>query len=133
MQPFERVAQKLLSCKNEVSCSYVAQNVDWRKFWPKSVVAKTVIFIPCSLRASVGRKINILYKFIGFFQSHLKNNRFCNIISLLLADFSRNFVTRLLAESSSFLRHHLADLGHNYLATLAVSTCTECHVTMRTG
>ena len=30
-------------------------------------------------------------------------------------------MTRLLAESSRFLWHHLADLGHNHLVTLAVS------------
>jgi len=43
-------------------------------------------------------------------------------------------VTRLLAESSRVLWHHLADLGHNHLATLAVSTIhSGCHVTMRTG
>jgi len=55
-------------------------------------------------------------------------------MSLLLAKFSRKFVTRLLAESSSFLWHHLADLGHNHQATLAVNTIhSDCHVTMRTG
>jgi len=54
-------------------------------------------------------------------------------MSLLLAKFSRKFVTRLLAESSSFLWHHLADLGHNHLAKLAVITIhSDCHVTMRT-
>jgi len=37
-------------------------------------------------------------------------------------------------ESSSFLWHHLSDLGHNHLATLAVSTIhSDCHGTMRTG
>jgi len=44
------------------------------------------------------------------------------------------FVTRLLAESRSFLWHHLADLVHNHLATLAVSTInSDCFVTMQTG
>ena len=43
-------------------------------------------------------------------------------------------MTRPLAESSSFLWHYLADLGHNHLATLVVSTIhSDCHVTMRTG
>jgi len=43
-------------------------------------------------------------------------------------------VTRLLAESSSFLWHHLADLGHNHLATLVISMIhPDCHFTMQTG
>jgi len=43
-------------------------------------------------------------------------------------------VTRLLAESSSFLWHHLANLAHNHLETLAVSTIhSDCHFMMRTG
>jgi len=42
-------------------------------------------------------------------------------------------VNILLAESSSFW-HHLADLGHNHLAILAVSKIrSDCHATMRTG
>jgi len=43
-------------------------------------------------------------------------------------------VARLLAESSRFLWHRLADWGHNHLAILADSTIhSDCRVTMRTG
>jgi len=43
-------------------------------------------------------------------------------------------VTRLSAESSSFLGHHLADLALNHLVTLVVSMIhSDCHCTMRTG
>jgi len=53
-----------------------------------------------------------------------------NRISLLVAGFCCKFVTRLSAESSSFLWHNLANLGHNHLAKLAVSTIhsrRSCH------
>jgi len=106
IQPFERDRQEMCVIqKNEVSCSYVAQKVKMlteRKLWPKSLLAKTRIFSPCLLRESARRKIRIFYNFIGFFFNHVKNNRFFNRISLLLADFSWKFVTKLLTESSIF-------------------------------
>jgi len=44
------------------------------------------------------------------------------------------FVTRPLAESSSFFWHFIADLGHNHLATLVVRKIhSDGHVTMGTG
>jgi len=49
--------------KNEVMCSYVAQNIDGKKI----AMVKIGFFSPCSLRASARRKINILHNFIGFF------------------------------------------------------------------
>jgi len=43
-------------------------------------------------------------------------------------------VTRLLAESSSFVVTPFSRFSHNHLATLAVSIVhSVCHVTMRTG
>ena len=100
---------------------------------PKNVLVKTGVFSPCLVRASAKRKISILYNFIGFFQS-CENNIFFHRISLFLADFSWQLVTKLSAEASSFLWNHLADLVHNHLVTPADSKIhSDCHLTMRTG
>jgi len=57
MQLFERDRQELcVTQKNEVSCSYVAQNVDWKKLWTEKCVGQDLHFQPMLTKSECNTK-----------------------------------------------------------------------------